>query len=255
MLEVCIEEKVPIETALYKPDALAKRIKQSGLPWIHKAARAKDAGHAAFLGAEGVMMCSAFLTTEESPISREEKNAMLDLGLDDAEFRHRVMTPRIFDPEKPKRPEGKTNWAHTVSFAVAGIGRVQTVDELLGGMMAAVATLTALYGSEIRRNGEHVDVSAFEIIRGHIDRSGTDLIAYQYTGDYDVRSAAVSKMYPQGVHPCKDGYIDISGSGPFFPRTARMLGRPELIDTYGARKPRSIRTCWRNSTQRSIIPG
>jgi len=197
MLEVCIEEKVPIETALYKPDALAKRIKQSGLPWIHKAARVKDAGHAAHLGAdavivvgiegggfknpaqlptwttirhavrtlpvpviaaggigdahgilgalvlgaEGVMMCSAFLTTEESAIGPEEKNLMLDLDLDDAEFRHRVMTPRIFNPKKKKKPSEKTNWAHTVSFAVAGIPRVQTVDELLGGMMDAAEKL------------------------------------------------------------------------------------------------------------------
>jgi crotonobetainyl-CoA:carnitine CoA-transferase CaiB-like acyl-CoA transferase len=44
-------------------------------------------------------------------------------------------------------------------------------------------------------------------------------------------------MYPQGVHPCKDGYIDISGSGVvFFPRTARMLGRPELKAKYGSRE-------------------
>ena len=97
--------------------------------------------------------------------------------------------------------------------------------------------MTALFGAEIRGSGEQVDVSAFEMIRGHIDRSGTDLIAYQYTGDYDERSSAVSKMYPQGVHPCKDGYIDISGSGiAFFPRTAKVLGRPELVEKYGTRE-------------------
>lgn len=112
-----------------------------------------------------------------------------------------------------------------------------TVISYQVGVMAAVATMTALYGAEIRGSGEQVDVSAFEIIRGHIDRAGTDLIAYQYTGDYDERAPAVSKMYPQGVHPCKDGYIDISGSGvAFFPRTAKMLGRPELIEKYGTRE-------------------
>jgi NADH:quinone reductase (non-electrogenic) len=55
MLEVCIAEQLPIETALYKPDAYADRIKQSGLPWIHKAARVKDA-HAFALGADAVIL-------------------------------------------------------------------------------------------------------------------------------------------------------------------------------------------------------
>lgn len=197
MLEVCIEEKVPIETALYKPDALAPLIKQSGLPWIHKAARVKDARHAVdlgadavilvglegggfknpaqlptlttirhgvrslpvpviaaggigdaygilgalALGAEGVMMCSAFLTSEESPISLEEKEAMLALDLDDPEFRSRIMTPKIFDPKKRRDPTAKLGWAHTVSFAVAGIPRIQSINELLGSMMIAAEKL------------------------------------------------------------------------------------------------------------------
>ncbi len=56
MLEVCIEEKIPVETAIYKPDSLAKRIKESGLPWIHKTARIKDALHAEELGADAVIV-------------------------------------------------------------------------------------------------------------------------------------------------------------------------------------------------------
>lgn len=56
MLEVCIEERVPVETAIYKPDSLAPRIKAAGLPWIHKAARIKDALHAEELGADAVIV-------------------------------------------------------------------------------------------------------------------------------------------------------------------------------------------------------
>ena len=56
MLEVCIEEKVPVETAIYKPDALAPRIKEGGIPWIHKSARVKDAQHAEELGADAVIV-------------------------------------------------------------------------------------------------------------------------------------------------------------------------------------------------------
>jgi len=187
MLEVCIAEQVPVETALYKPDALAKRIKESGLKWIHKSARVKDAVHAqelgvdaiilvglegggfknpaqyptmttilegvrrlsvpviaaggigdahAFLGAlalgaEGVVMASAFMTTKESPVSQKWKEAMLTLSLDDPEFRNRVMTPRIFDPKAPRQAADDVNWSNAVSFSVAGIRQVLSVKELL----------------------------------------------------------------------------------------------------------------------------
>ena len=56
MLEVCIEEGVQVETAIYKPDSLAPRIKESGVKWIHKTARVKDALHAESLGADAVIV-------------------------------------------------------------------------------------------------------------------------------------------------------------------------------------------------------
>ncbi len=56
MLEVCIEEKVPVETSAYKPDSLAPRIKEAGLKWLHKSARVKDALRAEHLGADAVII-------------------------------------------------------------------------------------------------------------------------------------------------------------------------------------------------------
>jgi len=56
MLEVCIEAGIPVETAAYKPDALAPRIKEAGVTWIHKSARVKDALHAENLGANAVIV-------------------------------------------------------------------------------------------------------------------------------------------------------------------------------------------------------
>ena len=147
MLDVCIEERVAIETAAYKPDAVADRIKASGLPWVHKAARVKDAVHAEkcgahaliivglegtgfkspdqlttlttvlwaarqikvpliaaggiadarglvaalALGAEGVMMGTAFMLTEESPLRDEVKKAIAATPPDDARLRRRVL--------------------------------------------------------------------------------------------------------------------------------------------------------------------
>lgn len=56
MLEVCIEEKVQVETATYRPDSLVPRIKESGVKWIHKSARVKDAVHAEKMGADAVII-------------------------------------------------------------------------------------------------------------------------------------------------------------------------------------------------------
>jgi NAD(P)H-dependent flavin oxidoreductase YrpB (nitropropane dioxygenase family) len=147
MLDVCIDERVAIETAAYKPDAVADRIKTSGLPWVHKAARVKDAMHAEkcgadaliivglegtgfkspdqlttlttmlwaarqikapliaaggiadargfaaalALGAEGVMMGTAFMLTQESPLKDELKKRLAGTPPDDPSLRRRVL--------------------------------------------------------------------------------------------------------------------------------------------------------------------
>ena len=56
MLEVCCEEGVILETAMYKPDAFVPRIKEAGLTWIHKATLVPDALHVEKLGAEAVII-------------------------------------------------------------------------------------------------------------------------------------------------------------------------------------------------------
>ena len=188
MLEVCIEENVALETSIYKPDALAPRIKEAGLKWIHKSARVKDAIHAQelgvdaiilvgaegagiknpeqlptmttilwgvrklsvpviaaggigdarsflgaiALGAEGVTMGSAFMTTKECPISLEFKEKMLKLRLDETEFRKRVLTPVPFDRNAASRQAPvDIDWSEAVSFSVTGIDRIVSVKELI----------------------------------------------------------------------------------------------------------------------------
>jgi NADH:quinone reductase (non-electrogenic) len=146
-LEVCIEEQVPLETAVYRPDGLAPLIKQGGLCWMHKSARLKDAVHAERLGADAVivvglegtgfkqaeqlptfltvlmakrmikvpfvcaggfgeargflgalamgadavMMGTAFMATEEFPVNRRAKEAIVKADAFDQELRHRVI--------------------------------------------------------------------------------------------------------------------------------------------------------------------
>lgn len=147
MLEVCIEENVQIETAVYNPDSLAPRIKESGIPWVHKAARVKDAVHAEKLGADaiiivglegtgfkqqqqmpamfstiwakralrvpiiaaggiceargflgalamgadGIMMGTALMATQEFPLPTRAKKAIVRASPDNLELRHRVI--------------------------------------------------------------------------------------------------------------------------------------------------------------------
>ena len=192
MLEVCIEEKVPVETSLDKPDALVPRIKEAGLTWIHKAARVKDAVHAqdagadaiilvglegtgrkspeqlptmttiiwgrrqikvpliaaggigdahGFLaalgmGADGIMMGTAFVATKECPISDTAKKTIVMTSPDNPELRQQVMmiggwkTPVNTKPlpTGPGRPQ-------SISFAAGVIDSVPTVRELIDGII------------------------------------------------------------------------------------------------------------------------
>ena len=218
MLEVCIEEKVPIETAVYKPDALAPRIKESGLPWIHKTARVKDAVHAEELGAdavivvgvegvgfkspeqlptfvttswgsrqvkvpfvaaggigdargflgalamgaEGIMMGTAFMATKECPTNEASKQDMVNTRPDNPRLRFRVMShasPKDYAEALSKRGNRPLNeWLPALeriqpkdsdwdgpadvpeptkvgSLAVAGIDSVPTVKEFIDRMI------------------------------------------------------------------------------------------------------------------------
>jgi NADH:quinone reductase (non-electrogenic) len=198
MLEVCIEEQVPIETSVYKPDALAARIKASGLPWIHKAARVKDALHAievgagaiilvglegagiknptqlptmttiiwgrrniqvpliaaggigdahGFLaamgmGAEGIMMGTAFLATQECPMSNTAKEAIIRLTPDDTALRERVMTPGApIRSTVPIEERLERDWSLSASFAAGSIDKIPTVSELVEGIMKGTADI------------------------------------------------------------------------------------------------------------------
>ena len=192
MLEVCLDEGVPVETSLYKPDALAPRIKEAGAKWMHKAARMKDALHAdkfgpdaiimvglegagikspeqlptmtttvwgvrqikapliaaggigdahGFLGAlamgaEGVMMGTAFLMTKEFPLKDVSKEEAIKLSPADPELRQRVMVPvqfRMTDASttEPSEPDP----SRMVSFTVGVLDNVPTVKELIDGII------------------------------------------------------------------------------------------------------------------------
>ncbi|MEE9198591.1 MAG: CoA transferase [Dehalococcoidia bacterium] len=97
------------------------------------------------------------------------------------------------------------------------------------GATAALHTLIALQGSEIRGSGEHVDISILEIQASSVDRASSMLLAFQYTGESIPRGGheGSSSRY---VHQCRDGYINIYPGERFLTKALRMIGRPELIE-------------------------
>ena len=97
------------------------------------------------------------------------------------------------------------------------------------GTCSAVATMIALFGRDVRGTGEQLDISIMEVMSGHIDRTPTFRIMYQYTGDITVR-LPVTQAFAGGVLPCKDGYVTLLGGSIFFPKMVKMLGMPELLE-------------------------
>lgn len=98
-----------------------------------------------------------------------------------------------------------------------------------GGNMAATATMTGVLGARWQSIGQHIDVSLFEVQAGSIDRRMTSLLGYQHTGDPGYREAAIGiGVYPNGVIPCQDGYIQTLMLPAMWERLLAALEMPEL---------------------------
>ena len=68
--------------------------------------------------------------------------------------------------------------------------------------------MTGVLGAGRLGTGQHIDVSLCEVHAGCIDRRTTSLLGYQYTGEPGYREEPVGiGVYPVGVIPCQDGYI------------------------------------------------
>jgi crotonobetainyl-CoA:carnitine CoA-transferase CaiB-like acyl-CoA transferase len=102
------------------------------------------------------------------------------------------------------------------------------VIQFQAGACAAVATMTSLFGAEMRGEGEWVDISIMETQAAGIDRTPTFRIAYQYTGEVNGR-LPTTQGFATGAFPCKDGYVTIMGGAIWFHKLAAMLEMPELL--------------------------
>jgi crotonobetainyl-CoA:carnitine CoA-transferase CaiB-like acyl-CoA transferase len=98
------------------------------------------------------------------------------------------------------------------------------------GYMAALATVVGLHAAAARGAGEHLDVSAFEVLTDSIDARLTQLQAYQYSGRLAPRGALTSGV-GMGTYPCADGFVFLSAGLPArIPALFRMLGVEHLLE-------------------------
>ena len=98
-----------------------------------------------------------------------------------------------------------------------------------GGNVAATATMTGVLGAGRLGTGQHIDVSLFEVHAGCIDRRTTSLLGYQYTGAPGYREESIGLgVYPAGVIPCQDGYIQTLVFPQNWERLLTVMEMPEL---------------------------
>lgn len=102
----------------------------------------------------------------------------------------------------------------------------------LAGAVAAGFIFGAFTGARRSGVGEQVDISIHEVLAASMDRGGTNLVAHEYSGSlfFERRDAQRSMALPQGVYPCRDGYVHIVCHLMWWDRFCRTIGRPELIE-------------------------
>jgi hypothetical protein len=88
------------------------------------------------MGADGIMMGTAFLATRECPIKDSAKQSIINLTPENPEFRQRVMVqgPAVRPAEGIKEPVER-DWSLSASFAAGTIDHVPTVKELIEGII------------------------------------------------------------------------------------------------------------------------
>ena len=106
------------------------------------------------------------------------------------------------------------------------------------GHMAAAATLAAYWAQQTQGIGQHIDVSAQEVLATDTDHKSANLLSFAFSGmikttpmcgRMDPREVA-SDIMPTGVFPCKDGFIRAGGIYVFWDRFVKIF--PELKERF-----------------------
>lgn len=87
----------------------------------------------------------------------------------------------------------------------------------LAGIAGFSGSLTALYGADVARCGQHVDVSTLEVVAASL---GSALPRYQYTHTQETRGKSMVSM----LIPCLDGFVMVTLAGDMWSRLAQLIG-------------------------------
>jgi crotonobetainyl-CoA:carnitine CoA-transferase CaiB-like acyl-CoA transferase len=131
-----------------------------------------------------------------------------------------------------------------IEYAAAGVFQVTGLPDrepvalglytslFLAGAICAPLALGAMDAADRDKEQEVVDFSIQEALAGTMDRGGTNLVSYQYTGSLMIERRAANvngTPLPNGVYRCADGYVQVSTNVIWFSRFCRVIGRPEWI--------------------------
>ena len=109
------------------------------------------------------------------------------------------------------------------------------VVQYQAGTVAAVSVMGALFAAGLQGEGQHVDVSLMETQAGSADRRIIYLLGYACAGVPTTRwppprEAVRMLIMPQGVYPCKDGFVNTLSLPQWWPRYIEAMEMPELKD-------------------------
>jgi len=109
------------------------------------------------------------------------------------------------------------------------------VVQYQAGNVAAVAVIGALFAAEDQGIGQYLDISITETQAGGADRRSTYLMGYSFAGVITTRwppprESVRMLCMPQGVYPCKDGFVNTLSLPQWWSRYAKLVGQPELVD-------------------------
>ena len=109
------------------------------------------------------------------------------------------------------------------------------VTQYQAGTVAAVATMGGFFSAQSQGVGQHVDVSIMETQAGSADRRIIYLLGYACAGVLTTRwppprEAVRMVILPQGVYPCKDGFVNTLSLPQWWPRYLEAMEMPELKD-------------------------
>lgn len=106
------------------------------------------------------------------------------------------------------------------------------VSLFLAGAPSATNLLGAVTGAELHGIGQQVDLSIMELLAGSMDRGGTNLLSWEYSGAlYFPRApSARASWLPGGVYVCADGYVLVTAPQNWCPGLCRTLDRPDLLN-------------------------